>query len=67
MTYVLNVWPGSLRALAREAGVSHVTLVRLKDGDGVPSAETRARLARALAETGKRCQQAAKMLRRAGS
>lgn len=58
----LKAWPGSLRALAREAGVSHVTLLRLRDGDR-PSAETTTRLARALEQAGQRCQQAAKRLR----
>jgi transcriptional regulator with XRE-family HTH domain len=59
----LKAWPGSLRALAREAGVSHVTLLRLRTGDR-PSAETSARLARALEQAGRRCQQAAATLRR---
>jgi hypothetical protein len=60
----LKAWPGSLRALAREAGVSHVTLLRLQAGDR-PSAETTTRLARALEQAGQRCQHAAKALRRA--
>ena len=59
----LKAWPGSLRALAREAGVSHVTLLRLRAGDR-PSAETTTRLARALKQAGRRCQDAAKILRR---
>ncbi len=60
----LKAWPGSLRALARAAGVSHVTLLRLQAGNR-PSAETTTRLAEALEQAGRRCQQAAKTLRRA--
>jgi hypothetical protein len=59
----LKAWPGSLRALARAAGLSHVTLVRLQAGDR-PSPETAARLAQALEEAGQRCRDAAKALRR---
>jgi transcriptional regulator with XRE-family HTH domain len=59
----LKAWPGSLRALARAAGVSHVTLLRLQAGDR-PSPETTARLAQTLEEAGQRCQDAAKTLRR---
>jgi transcriptional regulator with XRE-family HTH domain len=65
MAQVFKAWPGSLRSLAREAGVSHVTLRRLRAGEGNPSAETAVRLARALEDTGRRCQRAAKVLRRA--
>lgn len=65
VTEVLKAWPGSLRSLAREAGISHVTLLRLRDGEGNPSAETAVRLAQALEDTGRRCQRAAKALRRA--
>lgn len=58
----LTAWPGSLRALAREAGISHVTLLRLRGGEAA-SAETASRVARALERTGRRCQAAAKALR----
>ena len=60
----LKAWPGSVRALARAAGVSHVTLLRLQAGER-PSTETTTRLAEALEQAGRRCQQAAKTLRRA--
>ena len=60
----LKAWPGSLRALARAAGVSHVTLLRLRAGER-PSPETTTRLAEALEQAGQRCRQAAKTLRRA--
>jgi hypothetical protein len=63
VTLALKAWPGSLRALARAAGISHVTLVRLQAGDR-PSPETAARLAQAFEEAGQRCQDAAKALRR---
>jgi hypothetical protein len=59
----LKAWPGSLRALARAAGVSHVTLLRLQGGDR-PSPETAARLAQAFEDACQRCQEAAKTLRR---
>lgn len=62
ITRALEAWPGSVRGLAREAGVSHVTILRMRDGEA-PSPETAARLARALEQTGRRCQQAAKALR----
>jgi transcriptional regulator with XRE-family HTH domain len=41
--------PRSLRALARAAGVSHVTLLRIRDGDEPVSARVAAKLARVLA------------------
>lgn len=63
VSVAVRAWPGSLRALARAAGVSHVTLLRLQAGDR-PSPETAARLARALEEAGQRCQDAARILRR---
>ena len=40
--------PRSLRALARAAGVSHVTLLRIRDGDEPVSARVAAELAQAL-------------------
>jgi plasmid maintenance system antidote protein VapI len=40
--------PRSLRALARAARVSHVTLLRIRDGDELVSARVAARLARVL-------------------
>lgn len=40
--------PRSLRALARAAGVSHVTLLRIRDGDEPVSARVATKLARVL-------------------
>ena len=38
----------SLRALAKAAGISHVTLLRIRDGDEPASARVAAKLARVL-------------------
>jgi hypothetical protein len=62
VTLALKAWPGSIRALARAAGVSHVTLLRLQAGDR-PSPETAARLAHAFEDACRRCQEAAKTFR----
>jgi transcriptional regulator with XRE-family HTH domain len=57
--------PGSLRALAQEAGLSRSTLSRIQSGERVPNlAEVRA-LAEALARWEARCWEAERLLRKA--
>ena len=60
----LEAWPGSLRSLAREAGVAHSTLVRIRDGEFEASPEVTQQIATALEVAGSRCQRAAQRLRR---
>lgn len=48
MRRVLQETPGSIRALAREAGVSHVLLTKIRDGDRRLTPDTREALAAAL-------------------
>jgi transcriptional regulator with XRE-family HTH domain len=54
LSKVLDLWPGSLRSLAREAGVSHVTLLRLRAGEAV-SADTMKHLADAFDRAAEQC------------
>jgi hypothetical protein len=54
--------PGSLRALAREAGVPHTTLTQIRTGRLGASPVVAARLGRALARWGRRCGRAAERL-----
>jgi hypothetical protein len=44
----LEIHPGTLRALAREAGVSHTLLARIRDGDRAATEETVEALAEAM-------------------
>ena len=61
----LEAWPGSLRSLARAAGVAHSTLLRVRDGKFEPSDDVSNRIADALALAGSKCRRAADELRRA--
>jgi hypothetical protein len=60
----LKAWPGSLRSLARAAGVAHSTLVRIRDGAFEGSPEITRVVANALDAAGTDCQRAARQLRR---
>lgn len=55
--------PGSLRALAREAGVPHSTLVRIRQGDRTPTRDVSEALAAALERWSGSCAEAADTLR----
>lgn len=48
MRRILEETPGSIRALAREAGVSHVLLTKIRDGERRLTPGTREALAAAL-------------------
>ena len=52
---VLRRIPGSIRGLAREAGIAHATLIQVRDGDRPLSAGAQARLVRALRRWAKTC------------
>jgi len=56
---VLKGSPGSIRALAREAGVSHGLLVQIRDGGRRLTPETRRRLATALRRWSETCEELA--------
>lgn len=53
---VLDQAPGSIRDLAREAGVSHSLLVAVRDGDRRLTPRTRDRLVEALRTWAGRCE-----------
>jgi len=55
--------PGSLRALSREAGVPHSTLVRIKKGQRGATPEVAKRLADALERWAGSCSSGADLLR----
>ena len=57
--------PCSLRALAREAGVSHALLVMILGSERAATPAVAAKVAAALDQWGQRCHQAATQLRRA--
>jgi transcriptional regulator with XRE-family HTH domain len=59
----LDEIPGSLRALAREAGVSHSLLVRIRIGDRAATREVAEALANALGRWAGRCSSAEGLLR----
>lgn len=59
----LDDLPGSLRALARKAGVSHSTLVRILNGERSATPEVVEALADALGRWAKRCSTAEGLLR----
>ena len=56
--------PSSLRALARAAGVSHVTLLQVRQGTLPASPTVAAKVARALTGWGTKCQRAASRITR---
>jgi DNA-binding LacI/PurR family transcriptional regulator len=60
----VDVWPGSLRSLARAAGVAHSTLVRVRKGKFEGSDEVGVKVAVALEQAGAKCRHAAGQLRR---
>ena len=51
--------PCSVRALAREAGLAHTTLTRIRDGETTVTPTAAAAIARALRAWGNRCNQLA--------
>ena len=57
--------PCSLRALAREAGVSHALLVMILGGQRAATPAAATKIAAALDQWGERCRKAAAQLRRA--
>jgi DNA-binding LacI/PurR family transcriptional regulator len=60
----LDAWPGSLRSLARAAGVAHSTLIRIRDKKFEGSKEMTEQVAKALEQAGSKCKRAAGELRR---
>ncbi len=61
----LALAPGSLRAVAREAGVSHAILVMITEGERPATARVLGAVAAALERWGERCARAAAGLRQA--
>jgi len=57
--------PSSLRALARGAGVSHVLLLRIRDGVGRATPPVAGKLAAALEVWAATCTRRARVIRRA--
>lgn len=57
--------PCSIRALAREAGVSHTLLAMILRGERAATAAAAVKIAAALERWGERCQHGAAQLRRA--
>ena len=58
----LEQTPGSIRELAREVGVEHSTLIRLREGDWSVTPEMAARLVAALRRYAARCEASADKL-----
>lgn len=54
----LEAYPGTLRGLAREAGVDHSLLVRIRSGERAPTADTVHALLSAFAKCRARCEEA---------
>ena len=50
---VLHHYPGSIRALARESGVDHSVLIKVRDGELGLSDDAAQRLVKALRRQGK--------------
>jgi predicted transcriptional regulator len=61
----LEAYPGTLRGLAREAGVDHSLLVRIRSGERTPTADTVHALLCAFAKCRARCEEAEAALRAA--
>jgi len=59
----LGELPGSLRAIAREAGISHSLLIRIRNGDRAATREVAEALADALGRWADRCSSAEGLLR----
>lgn len=59
--------PASLRALARESGVSHVTLIRIRDGDFGLTPDIRQKLVKAFRSWSRLCADLADRLEKEGS
>jgi len=57
--------PGTLRALGRAAGLSHVQLLRLTRGERTATPDVAGRIAKALEAWGAECARAAAGIRRA--
>jgi hypothetical protein len=60
---VLASYPGTLRALAREAELDHSLLVRIRSGERAATVETVRGLLNAFAKCKARCEEAEKALR----
>lgn len=60
----LDAWPGSLRSLARAAGLAHTTLLRIQTGGIEASALVIGQIADALELASVDCRRAARQLRR---
>ena len=59
----LASYPGTLRALAREAELDHSLLVRIRSGERTATAETVQGLLKAFAKCRARCEEAEEALR----
>lgn len=59
---ILDEAPGSIRELAREAGISHPLLVAIRDGERRLTPETRDAVAAALRRWAERCEGLAEAL-----
>ena len=64
---ILEDAPGSIRAIAREADVSHALLVAIRDGDRRLTPRTREALTAALRRWADRCERLAEDLESAGT
>lgn len=60
---VLAAYPGTLRALAREADLDHSLLVRIRSGERAATTETVRGLLEAFAKCRVRCEEAEQTLR----
>lgn len=58
ISQALEAYPGTLRGLAREAGVDHSLLVRIRSGERAPTADTVHALLGAFAKCRARCEEA---------
>lgn len=61
----LEAYPGTLRGLAREAGLDHSVLVRIRSGERAPTADTVHGLLSAFGKCRARCEEAEAALRAA--
>lgn len=63
ISQALEAYPGTLRGLARGAGVDHSLLVRIRSGERAPTADTVHALLSAFANCRARCEEAEAALR----
>ena len=59
---VLDEYPGSQRALAREAGLNHATLIHIRNGDHEATPRVALGLASAFRRCCERCKEAEALL-----